>query len=296
MRFKLEEKNIDFNLYCEPEIPYSIISDEQRLAQVIMNLLSNAVKFTPENGVIVLRASVESYNADDYIIRISVEDSGIGISDEQKPRLFKVFSQADSGISRQYGGTGLGLVISKTIIKMMDGDIWFDSIEGKGSTFTFDIKTKACIKNAPVNESMKDTADRPSGETEDIPDFSHKTIMLVDDVEINREIVITLLEPTGIKIICAENGKDAVDKYHSGNLKIDLIFMDVQMPVMDGYEATIIIRSSGRDDADKTPIVAMTANVFREDVERCLASGMNDHIGKPVSIEEIIEKIRRWTE
>jgi len=298
MQFKLDEKNIEFNIFCEPEIPYSIISDEQRLAQVIMNLLSNAIKFTPDNGKITLRAKVESCNADDYKLRISVQDSGIGIADEQKPRLFKVFSQADSGISRQFGGTGLGLAISKTIIKMMDGDIWFDSIEGSGTTFTFEIKTKACKRFAPADDNKEGIAGAFAS-TEGIaeyPDFSEKTIMLVDDVEINREIVIALLEPTGVKIICAENGKDAVEKLHVEIGNLDLVFMDVQMPVMDGYEATISIRSSGREDYNEIPIVAMTANVFREDVQRCLASGMNDHVGKPVSVEEIIEKIIKWTE
>ena len=294
MRFKLEEKNINFEMHCDPAIPYSILSDEQRLAQVIMNLLSNAVKFTPLDGSITLRAVVESSDGDDYKLQVSVQDSGIGISEDQKPRLFKVFSQADSSISRQYGGTGLGLVISKTIVNMMGGEIWFDSKEGSGTTFSFNILTKVCKKDAPVFEENKNTADvKP--DVEAIDDFSDITILLVDDVEINREIIISLLEPTRINILCAENGKDATEKYLADDGTIKLIFMDVQMPIMDGYEATIRIRSSERDSADEIPIIAMTANVFKEDVERCMASGMNDHIGKPVNTEEIIRKIKQWT-
>jgi len=299
MRFKLEEKNINFNMHCDPEIPYTILSDEQRLAQVIMNLLSNAVKFTPQNGSISLRATVEKYSGDDYRLLISVQDSGIGITEEQKPRLFKVFSQADSSISRQYGGTGLGLVISKTIVELMDGDIWFKSTEGYGTTFTFNMVTKACIKEAPVLEEKEDIDGKnikSESEVESSDDFSDITIMLVDDVEINREIIISLLEPTGIKFVCAENGKDAIEKYIDYNGKINLIFMDVQMPIMDGYEATIRIRSSEQKDAEAIPIVAMTANVFKEDVDRCIASGMNDHVGKPVSMDEIIRKIKQWTD
>ena len=411
MRFKIEEKNIVLSMYCAPEMPYSIYSDEQRLAQVIMNLLSNAVKFTPRNGTITMRADVDYHEADEYTLRISCKDTGIGISEEQKPRLFKVFSQADSSISRQYGGTGLGLVISETIVNMMGGKIWFDSTEGKGTTFTFTMKTTACklkpavkfqrdevrvlvvddmpdvltgfsfyteqlgvmcttaqsaaeasellekqdfdiifvdwkmpetdgltfIKNLeksvldkmvvvmisaadwsdiekdaksagindfiskpilmPIIEEILDKySDRMvDGKIEANEDFSNKTILIVDDVEINREILISLLEPTGISIVCADHGKDAIDKYLESDGSYDLIFMDVQMPVMDGYEATEKIRASNLKDARRLPIVAMTANVFKEDVERCLASGMNDHLGKPVNIEDIIAKIKRWT-
>lgn len=299
MQFKFEEKNITFDLHYDPKIPYSILSDEQRLAQVIMNLLSNALKFTPQNGNITLRADVDSCNEDDYVLRVSIQDNGIGITEEQKPRLFKVFSQADNSISRRYGGTGLGLAISKTIVEMMDGRIWFDSEEGSGSTFHFMIAVKSTMISAPTadDKTLRDSegADSEIAVTETIDDFSDKTIMLVDDVEINREIIISLLESTNINIICAENGMDATEKYMADNGTIELIFMDVQMPLMDGYEATGKIRASGKDNAKTIPIIAMTANVFKEDVERCLASGMNDHVGKPVNIDEVIGRIRKFT-
>jgi len=298
MRYKLDEKDITFNLFYEPDIPYSIVSDEQRLAQVIMNLLSNAVKFTPEGGSITLRVLVENCADDIYTLQVSVQDSGIGISEEQKPRLFKVFSQADSSISRQYGGTGLGLVISKTIVNMMNGEMWFDSVEYEGAKFSFNIEAKSGKLKAPVAKSVSklQSEGKAGGKKGLLDDFSQKTIMVVDDVEINREIIISFLEETGINIICAENGKEATEMYLTGDGVIELIFMDVQMPVMDGYEATIRIRTSGNDDAEKVPIIAMTANVFKEDVQRCFASGMNDHIGKPVSIADVINKIKEWTE
>ena len=301
VRLNLEEKNIAFDMYCDPEIPDLIKSDERRLSQIILNLLSNAVKFTPVDGSIRLRAYVEHRGRDDFFrLRMSVQDSGIGITDEQKPRLFKVFSQADASTSRQYGGTGLGLAISKSIAKMMGGDIWFDSKEGEGTTFTFTIMAKACQQPVPALENTSLISGEPgekagAGQTNEMPDYSGKTILIVDDVDINREILISLLEPTGINIICAENGKDAVEKYLTENGTIELVFMDIQMPVMDGYKATKRIRESGREDAEEIPIVAMTANVLREDVERCLEAGMSDHIGKPISIEEIIKKIGHWT-
>jgi len=297
MQFKLDEKNITFSMHVDSGIPYTILSDEQRLAQVIMNLLSNAVKFTPESGNITLHADVADNENDDYKLRVSVKDSGIGISPEHKPRLFKVFSQADSSISRQYGGTGLGLVISKNIVNMMGGDIWFDSVEGEGTTFYFTMETIAGKKKVPDTEDELDNSHGKGRkkDNEAANNFSGKTIMIVDDVEINREILISLLEPTNIHIICAENGKDAIDKLLASQEPIDLIFMDVQMPIMDGYEAAIRIRTSGRNDSLNIPIIAMTANVFKEDVQRCIASGMNDHIGKPISIEDTIEKIKQWT-
>ncbi|MDR1695154.1 MAG: response regulator [Endomicrobium sp.] len=411
IQFKIEEKHITFSLYCDPDIPYAILSDEQRLAQVIMNLLSNAVKFTPAFGSVSLRAEIESAKGGDYYLRISVKDSGIGISEEQKPRIFKVFSQADSSISRKFGGTGLGLSISKNIINMLGGDLWFDSAEGSGTTFTFNVKTrsvsltpeaKICYNDVrilavddmpdvllsfstyaeklgiscsvadsakqafellekgsynivfvdwkmpdidglsfvkslgdlsgkgmivimissadwsevekeaksagvkefiskpillPVIEKILDKyCEGDNKEAEKTDDFSDKTVLLVDDVEINREIIIAMLKHTGIKIICAENGKEAVGKFAADPDKFDLIFMDVQMPEIDGYEASRQIRSFENSKARTVPIIAMTAHVFKEDIEKSLASGMNAHIGKPVNIEEILSQIRRWTE
>jgi len=288
MRFSIDEKSITFTMYCDPDIPAAILSDEQRLAQVIMNLMSNAVKFTPAHGSISLRAEVEYKNGDEYILRISVRDSGIGISEEQKPRLFKVFSQADGSISRKFGGTGLGLVISKSIVNLLGGDIWFDSHEGEGATFTFLIKTQATHME-PVKES------ETGGKEADAPEsFTGKTVLLADDVEINREIILSLLEPTGVHIECAENGLEAVELFCANPERFDLIFMDVQMPEMDGYEATRKIRSASGDSAWRVPIVAMTANVFQEDIQRCIASGMNDHIGKPIDFDELLAKTRQW--
>lgn len=411
MRFKIEEKNIYFTMHCDPQIPYIIASDEQRLAQVVMNLLSNAVKFTPENGSVALRAQVERVQGEQYTLRISVRDSGIGIADEQKPRLFKVFSQADSSISRKFGGTGLGLAISKKIINMLGGDVWFENNEEQGTTFIFNMQTRACklepalklhmgdvrilavddmpdvrmsfshyakklgvdctvagsaeealqileeqsfhivfvdwkmpgmdglsfvqylhemqesgmvvimisaadwtgIEKEAKSAGVKEFISKPillpvieavldkycdtagSEQADERNDFSSKTVLLVDDIEINREIIISLLEETGIHILCAENGKDALERFIENKEQIDLIFMDIQMPEMDGYEATRRIRSLEANGTKQIPIVAMTANVFKEDIERCLESGMNDHVGKPVDIDEILAKIKLWT-
>ena len=283
MRFTFEEKKIELDVYRDPSIPYSLICDEQRLSQVIMNLLSNAVKFAHEGSSVTLKIVLAGFEDGFNNIQFSVKDSGIGITPEQKKRLFIPFSQADNSISRQFGGTGLGLAISKRIVEMMDGYIDIESEPGIGSEFIFTIRAKTgnTIIQPNVSENESDTAD-----------FTGKTVMLVEDVEINREIVIALLEGTGITIIPAENGEEAIRLFNLDPYRYDLIFMDIHMPIMDGYEATRRIRSLEMPNARTVPIVAMTANVFREDIEKCISSGMNDHVGKPVNIEEIIKKIR----
>ncbi|MDR2517766.1 MAG: response regulator [Spirochaetaceae bacterium] len=466
VNFRIEEKHQKFAVHLDPKIPSTLIADDQRLAQVITNLLSNAVKFTPENGTIRLEACLEACrlaaypapeppvdsaagNGDggdkpEYTVRISVSDTGIGITDEQKSRLFTSFEQADGGISRKFGGTGLGLAISKRIVEMMGGEIHVESAADQGSTFIFTIRAKqgqevrrgllregvnyqnlrmlladddadvreyfseiikslglSCdtaasgeealrlvrqngkydiyfidwkmpdisgieltreIKAEPggadavvilvsatdwgvieqearqagvdkfipkplfssaiadvinqalgkeavyarvTNSSSLDTgsvstaahtaygAEAASGE-ENADDFSGATIILAEDVEINREIVLTLLEPTGLAIDCAENGAMALKLFGDNPEKYDLIFMDVHMPEMDGFEATRQIRALNVPRAGEIPIVAMTANVFKEDIDKCLAAGMNDHVGKPLDMTIVMEKLRKY--
>ena len=287
MQFKFEEKNIDFEAYYDPSIPYSLICDEQRLSQVIMNLLSNAVKFTPEGGIVSLKIALNHTENDLNELHFSVKDSGIGITEEQKNRLFMPFSQADNSISRKFGGTGLGLAISKKIVEMMDGYIKIESEPGQGSEFMFTIRAKTGAEKPQTEDEQPDETEAA------IKDFTGKTVMLVEDVQLNREIVAALLEDTGITIIHAENGEEAIKLFNLDPYKYDLIFMDIHMPVMDGYEATRNIRSLEMPNARTIPIVAMTANVFKDDVEKCLSAGMNDHVGKPIDIEEVIEKISK---
>ncbi|MDR2313181.1 MAG: response regulator [Spirochaetaceae bacterium] len=428
VNFRVEEKQQHFTVQLEDGIPSTFIGDDQRLTQVITNLLSNAVKFTPEKGTVSLRSSFmgeerAAAGKRICIIRISVADSGIGISPEQQQRLFRSFEQADNNTSRKFGGTGLGLAISKRIVEMMGGAIWVESEIGRGATFSFTVKlergkgagarpntanwnnirvlvvdddadllgyfsdlarrfTLSCDTAREEQEAMnlieknggydiyfldwktlnagnsaligyikgrgaekpwmvtmmsatewaanEDTVKSiglerflskpifPSAivdiinqfrgamtreDTEKpalIREYPGKRILLAEDVEINREILITLLEPTRLLIDCAENGRVAVEKYCAAPEKYDMIFMDIQMPEMDGYEATKRIRKAERSWNSQgmprraVPIIAMTANVFKEDVERCLVSGMNSHLGKPLDMDDVLKKLEEF--
>ncbi|MDR2808584.1 MAG: response regulator [Spirochaetaceae bacterium] len=422
MNFRVEEKQQNLVVHLDRTIPKRIVSDEQRLAQVITNLLSNAVKFTPENGSITLSVEDITPETMDRLLqnslRITVADTGIGISSEQQKRLFTSFEQADGSIARKFGGTGLGLAISKNIVELMGGKIWIESEEGKGASFIFEItievreaekeakysidwgklrilvvddspdileyfkyfaetihvqcttalsgeeacsvlettepfdiifvdwkmptmngieltqKIKQDYKHKTVvimisatewaviedeakeagvdgfipkplfpsllvnciNDSlnMKNSTSSISEQTQETANgiFTDLQILLVEDVEINQEIVIALLEDTGAVITCADNGAKAVKIFEMAPALYDIILMDISMPEMDGFEATRRIRALDYPEAKTVPIVAMTANVFREDIEKCLASGMNDHLGKPIDIEELLTKLK----
>ncbi|GHS88452.1 hypothetical protein AGMMS49957_10000 [Synergistales bacterium] len=295
--FRIDEKHLELIVTVDKNIPRTLICDDQRLTQVITNLISNAVKFTPEYGVIRLGARFLKEAGGLCSLQIEVKDTGIGISEEQKTRLFSSFEQADSSTSRKFGGTGLGLAISKSIVEMMGGEIWIESELGKGSTFAFVIQAKrGAAEDDEANYANEHPSDLPTpAKTDDNDDrFEGRRIILAEDVEINREIVLSLLEPTLLAIDCAENGAEAVRLFTNAPRQYDMIFMDIQMPEMDGFEATRRIRALDVPEAKQIPIVAMTANVFREDVEKCLAAGMNDHVGKPLNIEEVLEKLRRF--
>jgi len=293
VNFRLEEKKQKLSIYIDSAIPRTLLGDDQRLTQVLTNLLGNAIKFTGEHGVISLAARLLGEGNGVCIIEISVNDTGIGISEEQQLRLFHSFEQAESGTSRKFGGTGLGLAISKSIVEMMGGRIWVNSEIGKGSTFTFNIQLKKSVR---LEEGIKDSPGAASeGKKIDVAGmFAGKCILLAEDVEINREIVMALFEPTKLEIDCAVNGVQAVRKFSEAPDKYGLIFMDVQMPEMDGYEATKRIRALDIPKAKTIPIVAMTANVFREDVEKCLEAGMNSHVGKPLDFGEVLGKLRHY--
>ncbi|MDR2571898.1 MAG: response regulator [Oscillospiraceae bacterium] len=417
INLRVDERRQNLYINISNKIPRILVGDDQRLSQVITNLLSNAVKFTPEEGTIRLESHLVSEENGICRLQISVEDTGIGISDDQKDRLFDVFEQAESGTSRTYGGTGLGLAISKHIIELMGGEIWVESEPGKGSKFTIAVSLERgmdekkrqlddsvnwdnvrifvvddepeirefftavseefgifCTVSANAEEALemleqddnysiyfldwilpglngcelarriREKAEQNSiviifssidwsviedearianidkflpkplfpsvifdiinecmgkEDEEDLDpnyedDFTGYKILLAEDIEINREIVLSLLESTGVAIECAENGTRAVSMFKDANGDYDLILMDLQMSEMDGYEATQRIRALEVPRAKTIPIIAMTANVFREDIEKCLEVGMNDHLGKPIDIEELLKKLRRY--
>ena len=303
--FRLSGKKLELTVSADPRIPPRIISDEQRLAQVITNLIGNAVKFTPEGGRIGLEALLVELSPErpdkpgSCALKIRVTDTGIGIPKDKQGGLFESFVQVDSSISRQYGGTGLGLAISRKIIGMMEGRIWVDSEPGRGASFSFTLRADIPRADAAGGSGGGDDSGGVSGEASDeastIEDFSGKRILLAEDVEINREIVITVLEPLGLAIAEAENGQEAFDAYTADPGGFDLIFMDIHMPGVDGYESARLIRSWERERGRAgVPIIAMTANVFKEDVERCLNAGMNGHIGKPLDFGGVIAVLKQY--
>ena len=280
------EKKQRFAVDLAPDLPEVVVGDEMRLSQILLNLLSNAVKFTPEGGEIRLALKRIGSRGGKEEVEASVRDSGIGITEEQRARLFSAFVQADSGTSKRFGGTGLGLAISKSIAELMGGGISVESVPGKGSCFTVRVLLeKGSSDMLKISQTGKTPADFH---------FEGRTLLLVDDVPINREIVIALLEDTHVAIDCAENGQIAVNMFTANPDHYDLIFMDVQMPIMDGYDAARAIRAFEAEHPAKekhpqgVPIIAMTANAFAEDVEHCKKAGMNGHIAKPIEVETLL--------
>jgi signal transduction histidine kinase len=285
--YKVGEKGQSLAVETDTGIPKYLIGDDQRLAQVITNLLSNAVKFTDEGGSIGLRSVLESTDGEGFTVRFEVSDNGIGISEEQQARLFQSFQQAENSTSRKFGGTGLGLSISKNIVEMMGGDIWVRSELHKGSTFMFTVRMLA--GRAQGGAAPEGEPGPGAGGV-----FEGRRVLLAEDVEINREIFIALLEPARLEIACAKNGAEAVAMFAAAPEGYDMIFMDLQMPELDGLEATRRIRALEHPWASKVPILAMTANVFREDIEMCLAAGMDGHLGKPLDMDEIMSQLEKY--
>ncbi|MCL2045062.1 MAG: response regulator [Oscillospiraceae bacterium] len=418
INYRIDEKKQTLTIVSDSKMPNFIIADEQRLIQVLTNLLSNATKFTPEYGSISLEVALESETEEDCLLRIDVVDNGIGISKEQQSSLFESFVQAESKISRDYGGSGLGLTISKCIVELMDGGIHIESELGKGTRISILVKAGRSEKKllsllstrlnldalrilvvddseetrsqfhdvlsqlnikfdlapssydafryigekgaydmyfigwrvseidgveladrlttgketpAPVVimysasqwvmredeasankiakalqkpffsteivECINDCLCKAQGvddTREDTLNFAGKKLLLVEDQEINREILIALLESTCIDIDCAEDGEVALNMVSQTPDKYDIIFMDVKMPRMDGLEATRHIRALPSVASLSLPIIAMTANVFAEDIRECLNAGMDDHLGKPLEVDRIHQILNKY--
>ena len=276
------EKGLELRIDIAPDLPATLLGDPLRLNQVLLNLANNAIKFTSE-GHIVLRAEAVSQDESAVVVKFTVQDSGIGLTPEQLGRLFQSFVQADSSTTRRFGGTGLGLSISKRLAQLMGGDIGVESEAGKGSSFWF----TACFKpTAPgsVDESPHATAVAPGH-------LRGLRILLAEDNEINQQVAREILQSAGIEVEIAANGKQAVEMALAS--AFDAVLMDVQMPVMDGLEATRQLRLV--DSLRNLPIVAMTASVMQGDREACLEAGMNDHVPKPVNVDQLLATLGRWT-
>lgn len=282
----MTEKKQTLVIDMASNVPEIVVGDDMRLTQVLLNLLANAVKFTPEGGRIDLSLKLIGQANGRYEMEAVVKDNGIGIKAEQLERLFSAFEQADRGTARRFGGTGLGLTISKSIIDLMDGTITVTSEPNQGSSFTvrffIDAGTKDMLKQKQIKKNEINY------------DFTGYTALLVEDIAINREIVLEILRDTNITMDCAENGQEALEIFATAPDRYDIIFMDVHMPIMDGYTATEALRALDLPMSDTVPIIAMTANAFSDDVERSKEVGMNDHIAKPIDVDILLQKIAKY--
>jgi signal transduction histidine kinase len=291
MNFRATERGQTLICELDPQIPDRLVGDDQRIRQVVMNLLSNAIKFTPEGGQIGLIFEQLAGTDDSSTIRCSVTDTGIGIPPEQQARLFDSFEQADSSTTRRYGGTGLGLAISKSIIEKMGGQISVVSSPGEGATFSFAIEL---LRDSTFAQQSADDSGDTEGQFSLSPsdvDFSAFSILVAEDVEVNWEILSALLEPTQASLKWVQNGEEVVLAFSHEPERYDLILMDLQMPEKNGFEATVDIRSSNLPRSRTVPIIAMTANVFQEDIDRCHACGMNGHLGKPLDFVQVVNTL-----
>ncbi|HPU80140.1 PAS domain S-box protein [Accumulibacter sp.] len=268
-------------------VPLWLRGDVTRLRQALLNLASNAVKFT-ERGSIRVRALLLETRADDLLVRFEVADTGIGLSSEQLGCLFENFQQADSSTARKYGGTGLGLSLTKRLVEMMGGEVGADSSVGQGSTFWFSIHLQHGHGPMPTVNAADDTP--LSAEQRVRALHRGARILIAEDHPINTEVVQQMLHAAGLDVVVAANGRIALEKAVAERL--DLILMDMQMPEMDGIEATRAIRRLPAHAA--TPILALTANAFAEDRRACLVAGMNDVLTKPVDPAQFYEALARW--
>ncbi len=285
LSMRAEEKGLELTCYVAPEIPRYVTGDPSRLQQVIVNLLSNAVKFT-ESGHISIEANQTERDAESVVVHIAVSDTGIGIPSSRIERIFEAFEQAESSTTRRFGGSGLGLTISRQLVSLMGGRMWVDSQYGQGSIFHFTAQF-----GVPADQQERQPVDQLTSQTE-LENIHPRRVLLAEDNAINRRVASGLLGSRGHQVVFAENGREAVEL--SGAQEFDIILMDMQMPFMDGLEATHLIRERERQSGGRIPIVAMTANALKGDRERCLQAGMDDYVAKPVVPAEMFRAIERF--
>jgi signal transduction histidine kinase/CheY-like chemotaxis protein len=295
---KMRQKNLKFIFDISSNIPNFMIGDSFRLCQILNNLMSNAIKFT-SSGEIKLNINLRSRDLNNVKLEFRVSDTGIGIRREQLKYLFNPFIQADSSITKKYGGTGLGLTISRRLAQLMSGDIQVESEFGIGSTFILLVAFECIQEKAFAAETLvKQSSPSVSANISDIPDvvdiFRNKTALVVDDNLVNLEVAGLTLKRLGFNILFAENGKEAIETVEKKGSEIDLILMDLQMPILDGFKASEMIRQLPQ--GERIPIIAISASVFDSDRQRCFESGMNDHIAKPFDRKELLGKLRKYIE
>ena len=282
----LSTKPVEIRLLLDDNLPDYFIGDPGRLRQVLTNLVGNAIKFTPE-GFIEISMKIEAETEDKATLRLSVKDSGIGITEKNLESIFEMFQQADSSTTRNYGGTGLGLTICRRIAHLMNGNIWAESVYGEGSTFFFTAELGKSTQKA-TTESQEPKKAAPAKQ---VTKTDKIKLLIAEDHPVNQKLAKVIFTKAGYDITIAENGQKAVELFNQNPDDFAAIFMDIQMPVKDGYEATQEIRAAGFCDI---PIIAMTANVMVEDKKACLEAGMNDFVGKPIQKDLAFSILKKW--
>ena len=281
MSFTAQEKGLGLEATIDADVPTHLQGDAMRLRQIFTNLVANAIKFT-ETGKVTIRIRLHAKDSNDVTLHCNVRDTGIGIPPEQQTLLFDKFEQLDPSTTRKYGGTGLGLAICKELVGLMAGEIGVNSQQGQGANFWFTMTlTQAPTENAVMNAPQ--TADLTA-----MPTDRKYHLLVVEDNEVNQMVAVGLLEQLGLTVQVANHGQEAVDL--TRDQEYDLILMDFQIPVMDGYEATRIIRQQSQ----QLPIIAMTANASQEDRRKCLGTGMNDYLAKPIDARELAAVVHKW--
>jgi len=280
LQFKAKEKGIRLITVISDDIPECVLGDSTKLNQILINLTGNGIKFT-DTGSVIISASVKEKRENDLILKFEVEDTGIGIPEDRLGKIFRSFTQADSDTTRKYGGTGLGLTISRQLLKLQNGNISVSSKPETGSTFSFEIPYKI---GTPESMSMEQPGQPGRDSLKDL------RILVVEDDEFNVMVVKDTLETAleGVVLEVAKDGKEAIQKWNNG--QYDIILMDIELPEMNGCEVTKFIRKSGKQQSN-VPIIAMTANAMQKEVEACYIAGMNDFVAKPFDPDYLILKI-----
>jgi PAS domain S-box-containing protein len=284
----LDGKSIALRQELDSAVPRRLVGDDMRLQQVLINLGGNAIKFTSQ-GEVVLRVRVVEHDPDAVVLEFSMRDSGIGIALDKQVHIFSGFSQAEASTTRKFGGTGLGLSISSRLVKLLGGELKLTSVEGQGSTFYFQLRFP--LSKLPESK-LPEAADASATKAFKPKRLNGLRLLVVEDNKINQLVAKGLLSKEGAQITLAENGQLGVAAVAAAQPQFDAVLMDVQMPVMDGYAATRVIRQDL--GLSMLPIIAMTANAMASDREACLEAGMNDHVGKPFEIDALVSQLLRF--